>query len=127
MKKTVVIEISAHRQELEICLGFIALYFFSLQTRQVIARCEDLKQLENNFRRFTEYRSLERVNIKAFHQTHVCGDTEIQKQVAQQVLTKLQSRIQEEDAADLCQLLACVVAPRCCLKIDIPKPPRSKK
>ena len=92
------------------------------------ARCDDLKQFEDTFERFKEYRNLERANLKAFHQSHVhAGDTEIQKQVARQVLAKLQSRIEEEDSTDLCQLLACVVAPRCCLKIDIPKPPRSKK
>ena len=102
-------------------------YSLSLQTRQVKARYDDLKLLEDNFKRFTEYRSLERANLKAFHQSHVHGDTDIQKQVARQVLAKLQSRIEEEDSEDLYQLLACVVAPRCCLKIDIPKPPRSKK
>ena len=85
-----------------------------------MARCEDLKQLEVNFVQFTEYRNLERANLKAFHQTHVLGDTEVQKQVAGQVLAKLQSCIEKEDSSDVCQLLACVVAPRCCLMIDVP-------
>ena len=74
---------------------------------------------------FIEYRNLERANLKAFHQSHT--DVKTQKQVAQQVLAKLQSRMEEEDSSDLCQHLACVVAPRCQLKIDLPKPPRSKK
>lgn len=75
---------------------------------------------------FIQYRDLERDNLEAFHQSHVLSDMKIQKQVALEVLAMLKSRVDEEDS-DLCKLLACVVAPRCCLKIDVAKPPHAKK
>lgn len=38
---------------------------------------------------------------------------EVMKKVAKKVLTKLSSRIEEDESEDLCKFLACVVAPRC--------------
>ena len=44
------------------------------------------------------------------------------KEVAKEVLAKLNSRIKkDEDSSDLCKLLVCVFAPRCSLEIAKPK------
>ena len=64
---------------------------------------------------------MERYNLEVFLQSYVEHNTEVKKKVAVQVLEKLQSRIEEGDE-ELCELLACVVASRACLQIDVPKP-----
>ena len=64
---------------------------------------------------FIEYRDLERHNLEAFH-----GDkmrAEEQKAVAMEVLAALKERV-EKGEDDVTKLLACVVAPRCCIKLE---------
>ena len=64
---------------------------------------------------FIEYRDLERHNLEAFH-----GDKmreEEQRAVAMEVLAALKERVEKKDD-DVTKLLACVVAPRCCIKLE---------
>ena len=64
---------------------------------------------------FIEYRDLERHNLEAFH-----GDkmrAEEQKAAAMDLLDALKERV-EKGEDDVTKLLVCVVAPRCCTKLE---------
>ena len=64
---------------------------------------------------FIEYRDLERHNLEVFH-----GDKmteEEQKAAAMDLLDALKERVEKGDD-DVTKLLACMVAPRCCTKLE---------
>ena len=83
--------------------------------REVRARVENLQQLKNEFVEFIEYRELERHNLEAFHQEKM-GEEE-RKAAALQVLDLLREKVDKgEDGVT--SLLACVVAPRCCITLE---------
>lgn len=85
------------------------------KSREVRARVENLQLLKQEFMEFIEYRDLERHNLEAFHQEKM--REEEQKAAARQVLALLGERV-EKGEDDVTRLLACVVAPRCCLKLE---------
>ena len=67
------------------------------------------------FGEFEKYRELEEKNKEAF-----CSlDEDEKREVAVQVLEKIKSRIETGNDPELCDLLACVVAPRASIKIDV--------
>ena len=79
------------------------------------ARVENLQQLKEEFMEFIEYRDLERHNLEVFH-----GDkmsVEEQREAAMDLLDVLKERV-EKGEDDITKLLACVVAPRCCTKLE---------
>ena len=65
---------------------------------------------------FIEYRDLERHNLEAFHGDKMREGE--QKAAAMEVLAALMERV-EKGEDDVTKLLACVVAPRCCIKLEI--------
>lgn len=79
------------------------------------ARVENLQLLKQEFMEFIEYRDLERHNLEAFHQERM--SEEEQKTAAMQVLDLLRERV-ENGEDEVTALLACVVAPRCCMKLE---------
>ena len=64
---------------------------------------------------FIEYRDLERHNLEAFHGDKMREGE--QKAAAMEVLAALTERV-EKGEDDITKLLACVVAPRCCIKLE---------
>ena len=66
---------------------------------------------------FIEYRDLERHNLEAFHQGKM--RTEEQKTAALEVLDLLRKKVESEDDDEVTRLLVCVVAPRCCIKLEM--------
>ena len=79
------------------------------------ARVENLQLLKQEFMEFIEYRDLERHNLEAFHGDKM-RDGE-QKAAAMEVLAALTEKV-EKGEDDVTKLLACVVAPRCCIKLE---------
>ena len=65
---------------------------------------------------FIEYRDLERHNLEAFHGDKMREGE--QTAAAMEVLAALMERV-EKGEDDVTKLLACVVAPRCCIKLEI--------
>lgn len=85
------------------------------KSREVRARVENLQLLKQEFMEFIEYRDLERHNLEAFHGDRI--REEEQKAAAMEVLVVLRERV-EKGEDDVTKLLACVVAPRCCIKLE---------
>ena len=85
------------------------------KSREVRARVENLQLLKQEFTEFIEYRDLERHNLEAFHQERI--REEEQRAAAMEVLDALRERVEKGDD-DVTKLLACVVAPRCCIKLE---------
>ena len=79
------------------------------------ARVENLQQLKKEFMEFIEYRDLERHNLEAFHQDRM--REEDQKEAAMEVLDLLREKV-DNGEDEVTKLLACVVAPRCCIKLE---------
>ena len=79
------------------------------------ARVENLQLLKQEFMEFIEYRDLERHNLEAFHGDKMREGE--QKAAAMEVLAALTERV-EKGEDDVTKLLACVVAPRCCIKLE---------
>lgn len=79
------------------------------------ARFENLQLLKQEFAEFIEYRDLERHNLEVFQQ----GKTknEERKAVALEVLDQLREKVEKEED-EVTRFLACVVAPRCCMKLS---------
>ena len=78
-------------------------------------RVKNLQLLKEEFMEFIEYRDLERHNLEAFH-----GDkmsVEEQREAAMDLLDALKERV-EKGEDDITKLLICVVAPRCCAKLE---------
>jgi hypothetical protein len=87
------------------------------KSREVRARVENLQLLKQEFMEFIEYRDFERHNLEAFHGDRV--REEEQKAAAMEVLAALRERVGKGED-DVTKLLACVVAPRCCIKLETP-------
>ena len=79
------------------------------------ARVENLQQLKKEFMEFIEYRDLERHNLEAFHQDRM--REEDQKEAAMEVLDLLREKV-DNGEEEVTKLLVCVVAPRCCIKLE---------
>ena len=79
------------------------------------ARVENLQLLKQEFMEFIEYRDLEHHNMEAFHGDKMREGE--QKAVAMEVLAALTERV-EKGEDDVTKLLACAVAPRCCIKLE---------
>lgn len=65
---------------------------------------------------FIEYRDLERHNLEVFHQEKM--RKEEQKAAALEVLDLLRKKVEIEDDDEVTRLLVCVMAPRCCIKLE---------
>ena len=79
------------------------------------ARVANLQLLKQEFMEFIEYRDIERHNLEAFHGDKMREGE--QKAAAMEVLAALTERV-ENGEDDVTKLLACVVAPRCCIKLE---------
>ena len=94
---------------------YVTSSFLQDKSREVRARVENLQLLKQEFMEFIEYRDLERHNLEAFHGERM--REEEQKAAAMEVLATLGERV-EKGEDDIAKLLACVVAPRCCIRLD---------
>ena len=77
-------------------------------------RVHSLQILESTFKEFLQYRELELINSGAYHTR---GATE-RKQTSLEVLEMMKKRIEEEEDMDLQELVSCVFATRCCMKLN---------
>ena len=79
------------------------------------ARVANLQLLKQEFMEFIDYRDLERHNLEVFFGERM-RDEEQRKAAAMEVLDMLREKV-EKGEDDVTNLLTCVVAPRCCIKL----------